>query len=1460
MIYTAVSSTVEGSVVIGIDMNVSDAEKELARLKKKIINLEGDIGERTFKSDVLKERLHAATKEYDSLKEKIKDIDSRFLDVEAPFEKKRITELGKEIGKLEKEIENVDIAIDNNNIDLEFTKWQYGKIAKEADRLRSITDKPIGTGEKELKEISENAEISNQAIVDLNKELSNLKIRQKELESAGIGLGYAEYDQNAARISAINQELKEYKKNLTDVADAEKSAIPDSQSSERTADSQARINTYLEKTSSLYQKLNSMIGKTTEMSGVLQDIAASTGGKLSSTFQAAGKAVGSFGAAFSSVLTKITPFLAIAGAVISVVKMIWSAMKKFAAGFTEALKRGASAVYNFSTSVARNFVAALKAIGKFGSSAIKVISSITKKFFELSKNFNVFSKVSDSVRQKFKQLGSTLKSALVFSVIYQGLSMVKQQIGSYLSVNDQFVTAVRRMQGVLLTAFQPVYDVIIPALTTLINVLARAAATVSQFFASLFGTTAKQAQTNAKDLYEQANATTAAGDAAEEAAKQFAGFDEINKLEGSKKAGGGGSTSVDTGPLFDYEYDETPFKTWGEAFDNFLDKLLGGIPKLEASFKNFADWLNDLSSKLYEMFTFPGVLEKVKQLGRDLANALNKLVNWINWEMLGRALGSGLNLALNFLTSFLYTFDWINLGKKLADFVNGLADEIDWYEFGRLLWAGFKISLETLAGFIIGLDMPLMAQAANNIIYGFFDEMIHTIEEIQWHRIGEQIALFLDNIDWYGLITSVANALGAALIAFIMMAQKFIATLEWHKIAEQIYTAINDAIGNESLFKNLGITLSRLVIHIFDFIREIVANTDWEQVGADIAGFILGFDWVGALGSLAGLIADGINAAIRLLRGFLDKAMPEIRGIADGLAERFRTAIGSVEWFGLGQVIGDGIKTALSFVSGLLNPDMFYEIGKAVGDFLIGLDWPGIIGGLGEALANGINSAIALVSGFLESVKPNLKEIAKNIAEKINKFVKDVDWAELGRVINDGINTALDFLLDILDQLDWDEIGNAIVDFLSNLNWGEILKKWGTVVGKAIGGVLKSIDLSDALWLGNSIIDGLWKGMLNKWDESGGIGGWIKRTLFDPFISSFQSLFGIASPSKVMEEQGNFVTSGLLNGISNTWHTITEFFSEKLDAIKQTLTDTWENIKTTASTKWENIKSVLGTTWENIKENASTSFTNIKEKITSIWDNVREKTTSVWSNVTSDLSSKWNTIKSTAENSFNNIKSKIITIWSNVKSETSSKWSEIKSKLSSTWETIKTDSSNKFQEIKKSVIDKMEDLKNNNWTSIGESIVGKFIDGLQAIWKTLTQWARDVKDTISDALSGTERSRGGGFGGSSSGGYGRNYRMEPTRIPDISTFNIPALASGAVIPPNREFLAVLGDQKTGTNIETPVPTMIQAFKQALGEMGMAGRNQTVILQVNESELGRVVYRLNNKEQQRVGVRLVETRS
>lgn len=59
-------------------------------------------------------------------------------------------------------------------------------------------------------------------------------------------------------------------------------------------------------------------------------------------------------------------------------------------------------------------------------------------------------------------------------------------------------------------------------------------------------------------------------------------------------------------------------------------------------------------------------------------------------------------------------------------------------------------------------------------------------------------------------------------------------------------------------------------------------------------------------------------------------------------------------------------------------------------------------------------------------------------------------------------------------------------------------------------------------------------------------------------------------------------------------------------------------------------------------------------------------------------------------------------------------------------------------------------------------------------------------------------------------------------IPKIPRVKIPRLAQGAVIPPNREFLAVLGDQKHGTNIEAPLDTIKQAVAEVLAQVNVGG--------------------------------------
>lgn len=138
----------------------------------------------------------------------------------------------------------------------------------------------------------------------------------------------------------------------------------------------------------------------------------------------------------------------------------------------------------------------------------------------------------------------------------------------------------------------------------------------------------------------------------------------------------------------------------------------------------------------------------------------------------------------------------------------------------------------------------------------------------------------------------------------------------------------------------------------------------------------------------------------------------------------------------------------------------------------------------------------------------------------------------------------------------------------------------------------------------------------------------------------------------------------------------------------------------------------------------------------------------------------------------------------------------------------------------------------NTILSIVGSVVNFIIDGINWLISKLNTIQISIPDWVPE------------IGGKS---YGIN-------ISPVEKWEIPYLAQGAVIPPNREFLAVLGDQKQGTNIETPLSTMVQAFKTALSDMGYGGE-QTVILQVDRDQLGKVVYRLNKAETRRIGVNL-----
>ncbi len=937
----------------------------------------------------------------------------------------------------------------------------------------------------ELVEMNRSAEVGNQKIVELSHALASLKERQKTLENAGMGLGFQEYDDNVSKIAALTAQLKQYQKQLQETGEGNIKS--------------AELMDSLEK-----------IGASFAGNG--SGISALAGGwqkQLDSLRDGLREAADAAGNAWENMIAKV--------------------------------KKNAAAVGN-----------ALAAVAKRGAALAKHAWTAGKNFLPLVRNLNGVSLAAGSLRDKMERLGNTIKRAVVFSVIYRGVSLLRQEMSAYLMVNQQFVGALAQIRGVLLTAFQPVYEAVLPALTSLLHALSSVIAAVSQFTASLFGTTAKKAQKNAESLYQQAHAVDAIGGAAKNAAKEVetavAAFDEFNILsfpDQGSSGGGGGGAAVEM-PDFSYEYDEFPFDSWGEAFSAFLDKLLAGIPKLEAAFRKFADWLNAFSKKLYDMFTFPGVLEKVERLGRDLADAFNKLVNWIDWYQLGKTLGAGLNLALQFLTEFLYQFDWINLGRKLAAFVNGLLSEIDWYDFGRLLWAGFKISLEMLAGFLLGLDMPLLAQAAGNIVKGFFDEMKNTIERIQWAEIGVQIARFLNNVDWYGVITGALAAIAAALTALKQMADGFVDGLQWGDIARKIYTAVNSSFGLID-WQGLGQTLGNVFIRAVAFLRDIIAGINWYQIGADVGSFLMGIDWVGALGALAEIIAAAIGAAIQAVRGFLDTVTPHIQEIARGIAEKINEFFRSVDWAEAGRTISDGLKAALDFALELMRTLDWNEIGQSIVTLLENIDWSGLLTRWGELMGETMSAKLKLISW------DDIAEVGVRVVEGLMKGMLE-KIASIGawlkeRIVDPVVNGVKNLFGIHSPSTVFAEIGqNLIAGLLQGIseNWNGIV----AFFSEKLGGIRQTV--SEAWSSVKSDTAATWSNIRETIYEK--VGG-IRDKVFQGFSEVKSTM--CAKVSEAMEELrgkdwaslGSNMVDGILNGLSGIFSRISGWASKVWSSI-----------------------------------------------------------------------------------------------------------------------------------------------------------------------------------------------------------------------------------------------------------------------------------------------------------------------
>lgn len=583
-------------------------------------------------------------------------------------------------------------------------------------------------------------------------------------------------------------------------------------------------------------------------------------------------------------------------------------------------------------------------------------------------------------------------------------------------------------------------------------------------------------------------------------------------------------------------------------------------------------------------------------------------------------------------------------------------------------------------------------------------------------------------------------------------------------------------------------------------LKDALDNIPWEEIketaskiGKSLATLINGFVEVEGLGeSIGRTLAEAINTGFEFLNAFVHNLHWE--SIGKFIAETINGFFTNIDW----DLIYD------TFITGAKG------LGDAINSFVDYLDWEAI----SNSISNFFNTFVDTVYEFVTTV--DWKELGEKVGKTISDAWTDIDWKKAGETLGETFKSFFDFVGNAIENVDWWAVGESVKDFLVGIDWAGVAESFFEAIGAAIGGLAAFIGglIADGVEAakeyfqdkieetGGNVVLGILKGI---GDAIVGIGEWIYEHVFTPFINGFKEAFGIHSPSTVMAEMGTYIIQGLLNGLQEMWTSVIDW---------------WNN---TALAGWwdDNVAPwFTAEKWLELFQNIQTAFSDMWNALIEWWNGTAivgwwEENVVPWF-----TDEKWLEL-------FENIKTSLKEVWDNTVGQWVSDISEWWDEHVAPWFTIE-----KWEEILNSV----PEAFSNGFTKVVDTVKEK-IQGVIDWVVEKVDWLKEKVSSIKDFFGGIASKVGGFFSGSSfkmssynSTTYSRMASpvYQNPAFASLSTTPIPRLATGAVIPANKEFLAVLGDQKHGTNVEAPLDTIKQASTEALLEvmarLGMSGRN------------------------------------
>lgn len=354
-------------------------------------------------------------------------------------------------------------------------------------------------------------------------------------------------------------------------------------------------------------------------------------------------------------------------------------------------------------------------------------------------------------------------------------------------------------------------------------------------------------------------------------------------------------------------------------------------------------------------------------------------------------------------------------------------------------------------------------------------------------------------------------------------------------------------------------------------------------------------------------------------------------------------------------------------------------------------------------------------------------------------------------------------------------IVGALLDVFNNYI-SPVLSNIAILVSEVLNGPVSDA-IGQALMLIGKVIDILgilWESVLAPFIS------WLIETIipvlapiFEWVATTFINLFGTVSQ----------ITAGILEVLNG----FLDFFK---GVFTGDITLVTEGLKTIA----EGLKKAIIAVFAFIKDNILTPFSNFLEKVFRV---NFEKTFGLIGMYMESWGKTLKDIVDSVKQVFQGIIDFITGVFS---SNWSQAWNGVKEIFSGVW--------GAFAGIVKSPINAIIGFINQLLYAV-ECMQHGIANALNAISIDLPGWVQDLT-------------------GYSSFGFNIGY---------ISTPRIPYLAQGAVIPPNKEFMAVLGDQKSGNNIEAPESLIRKIVRE---ETGNSSRKIEVPVYLNRRQIAKAV--------------------